>query len=154
MLTGEGRKLLKMDEDDPEESEEVHEMPNDDDLTKYEEMEKSRCRKLMDWLIIKPKKLWNKIFSLIVAFAVYYDFTYTCFLIGNYKFVMGYQDHEYTNYKMHYTYLISIQGLDIILNFFRKEDYYKNEHPCQVAYRYITSNFLIDFISLIPWFLL
>lgn len=84
MLTGASRKLLNADEDDPEESEEVPEMPLDEDMTKHDEMEKSRCRKLLDWLVIKPKKRWNKIFSLIVSLTVYYDFTFTCFLIGNY----------------------------------------------------------------------
>jgi hypothetical protein len=92
-----------------------------------------------------------------VAFAFYIDFFISGFILCNYDFIMERTNDDFLNYESVYAWIIFVQIVDIILNFFKmdnqdvKEYTDKNFSPSSVAKRYIKGTFVFDCIAVIPY---
>ena len=100
----------------------------------------------------KNKKLSN--FHLLVAICFYLDFFMTGFIIGNYEFLHGtYPDENFLNHKQFYFFVIVVQAIDILLNFFKIQTIDVKEiwEPSVVAKNYLKESFITDCIALMPY---
>lgn len=119
---------------------------------------KPRCLKKLEeklqTLMIEPKNPKLRVFHLILAFTFYVDVLMTSFLISNYTFQIGKPEEEdYLNHRVVFYYIILIEGIDIILSFFKiqvVDVVYINE-PADVALQYVTGHFLTDLVSVLPY---
>ena len=93
-------------------------------------------------------------FHSVVAFVWYADFILTNLLIGNYWYLTG--SPEYSNFLHHqeiYTFILIIQVSDVIKNFFVivKLEHSELRKPLEIAQLYLSKNFVLDVIALLPF---
>lgn len=90
----------------------------------------------------------------MVALAMYVDVFVTSLLIGNYRFQTEEPEYEeFMNHRQVYTGMLVINGLDILLNFFKTQivDVETLNTPKDIASHYIKDNFVTDIISAYPY---
>ena len=104
--------------------------------------------------MIDPENKRLILFHLIVSLTFYVDIFVTSLLIANYNFYLGLDsEKEFLNHRVVYNYIIGIQGIDILLNFFKiqKIDTSKVDDPCVIFKTYISGPFIFDVISILPY---
>ena len=87
-----------------------------------------------------------------MSLVLYMDFFITTFILGNYKFQIGENPH-FLKHEQVYLFIIGIQVLDIVLNFFKIQivDVRTVRDPVELAKYYITGQFISDVIACLPW---
>ena len=106
-------------------------------------------------LMIKRDNRKLKNFHLLVALTLYADFFITAWIIGNYEFLLqveGY-DEDFMDHRLKYTFIVFIQIIDIILNFFKMPlvDGKEIKDPTQVYQQYLKGPIVLDIIAAIPY---
>lgn len=107
-------------------------------------------------MLIQPDN--NKLFyfHLLVALVFQFDFYLTSCMFANHRYshkLSGGAEEEFMDQKSKYTFIGTIQVIDIFLNFFKIQvlETQTLDDPVQVAYMYLTGSFLPDTIAAIPW---
>lgn len=102
--------------------------------------------------MIDPSNSKLKKFRLVVSFSYYLDFIYTSCLVGNYNFHIG-NNPNFMDHSEIFWYIIIIQCIDILLNFFKKTtaDAKVIDDPIVVAKNYIKGEFIFDVVAVLPW---
>lgn len=84
-------------------------------------------RRIEKWYrekLIEPQNKKLKIFHLVVSVTLFFDFFLTSFILGNYKFYFDIEERQsgvFGNHETLYKFICAIQGMDILLNFFKVE---------------------------------
>ena len=131
-----------------------HEHEHDDECADmHQQKDKKTWRdKFRERYMIDPSNTKLKKFHLLVSFSYYFDFILTSFLVGNYEFQMERQS-DFMNHETIFMYIIVIQGLDIILNFFKIKmiDVKIINDPITIGKNYILGEFIFDVVAVLPW---
>jgi hypothetical protein len=120
-----------------------------------EEKPQSKLVRCLSSLRIDMSYRKHLCFAYLVTATFYVDFFVTCRVMGNYRYIQG-ELPEFLESKTWYKYIIIIQGLDILFNFFRItfEGPIPIDHPPDIIKKYLLGHFLLDFITALPWHIL
>ena len=98
-------------------------------------------------LLVYPDNKRLRYFHLVVSLTLFLDFYLTGLIMGNYLFIIG-QQESFVNHDSNYIYICIIQGIDIILNFFKGQCRMKAK---DIFLNYIKGNFITDLIAFVPY---
>lgn len=95
-----------------------------------------------------------KLLEMIVSLLLFADLILTCLLLGNLNYQQGAADEaDYLDHNTWYTFIIAVQGTDILLNFFKivVQDAHKLDTFVDKAQHYLKFYFWVDLISTLPY---
>lgn len=101
-------------------------------------------------LLVYPDNKKLRYFHLLVAITLFFDFFLTGLIMGNYLFITE-QQEDFINHETSYIYICLIQGIDIMLNFFKSDFKMKAK---EIFINYLKGNFLTDLIAVLPYSIL
>ena len=105
--------------------------------------------------LLRPQNRKLKYFHLLVALVLYFDFYLTGCILANFKFTHRLEGYDpfFLGHDGKYTFIGTIQVIDIILNFLKIPMIEGKvlDVPDQVALLYLKSSFIPDAIAVLPW---
>lgn len=102
--------------------------------------------------MIEPDNKRLKNFDIFCCLVLYVDIFMTCFLFGNYEFLVGKEDY-FLHHREVFTIIVLIQSCHIVLNFFRIQiiEIDRVRDPVVTWKWYVKGHFVTDVLSTIPW---
>ena len=112
-----------------------------------------RARNYWIRMLISPYNKRLVSFHLVVACTFYVDFFMSGWILCNYDMIMGSANDDFINHSTVYFWIMSIQVLDIILNFLKMDvtDFKEHKDPIVVAKKYLKGTFVFDCIAVFPY---
>lgn len=113
-----------------------------------------RITKRLDRFMFSGNSRKMKLFTILVVLLLYADFVLTSLLLGNLRYQQGDPaEKDWLAHHSWYTFIITIQGTDILLNFFKilVQDVRTLDTFVEKAQYYLKFYFWVDLISAFPY---
>lgn len=152
--TGEGSQDFEKDESG--EGEDLAMSLEEEELATFERRPNLclRITKRLDRFMIQPNTRKMKVLEFMVSIMLYADLVLTCLLLGNLHYQQdAAEEVDWLGHHTWFTFIIAVQGTDILLNFFKVvvQDVHKLDTFVDKAHNYLKFYFWVDVISTIPY---